>query len=251
MSRLDSIFSSGPACIVPMVLGDPDLDTTLAMAKELLRAGADAIELHLPFSDPTAEGELMQNGALRALKNGVTVKDAITFTQKAAQAGIPVILKSYANVVLHYGIEAFAEQAAQAGACALYLFDVPLEERQEFLPALQKHSLPLLSSISTGAEARLPLICQNAQGCLLCEGLPGEASDALFRLAKLAKEQCSLPLVLELGLCSPDQAAQAAGLSCSVSLGESIAAIIELYGTAAIPRAETYVAGIKAAMRSV
>ena len=236
MSRLDSIFSSGPACIVPMVLGDPDLDTTLAMAKELLRAGADAIELHLPFSDPTAEGELMQNGALRALKNGVTVKDAI---------------KSYANVVLHYGIEAFAGQAAQAGACALYLFDVPLEERQEFLPALQKHSLPLLSSISTGAEARLPLICQNAQGCLLCEGLPGEGSDALFRLAKLAKEQCSLPLVLELGLCSPDQAAQAAGLSCSVSLGESIAAIIELYGTAAIPRAETYVAGIKAAMRSV
>ena len=112
-------------------------------------------------------------------------------------------------------------------------------------------SLPLLSSISTGAEARLPLICQNAQGCLLCEGLPGEGSDALFRLAKLAKEQCSLPLVLELGLCSPDQAAQAAGLSCSVSLGESIAAIIELYGTAAIPRAETYVAGIKAAMRSV
>ena len=83
MSRLDSIFSSGPACIVPMVLGDPDLDTTLAMAKELLRAGADAIELHLPFSDPTAEGELMQNGALRALKNGVSVKDAITFTQKA------------------------------------------------------------------------------------------------------------------------------------------------------------------------
>ena len=248
MSRLDSIFSSGPACIVPMVLGDPDLDTTLAMAKELLCAGADAIELHLPFSDPTAEGELMQSGALRALKNGVSVKDAIAFTQKASQAGIPVILKSYANVVLHYGIEAFAEQAALAGACAL---DVPLEERQEFLPALQKHSLPLLSSISTGAEARLPLICQNAQGCLLCEGLPGEGSDALFRLAKLAKEQCSLPLVLELGLCSPDQAAQAAGLSCSVSLGESIAAIIELYGTAAIPRAETYVAGIKAAMRSV
>lgn len=179
------------------------------------------------------------------------MKDAITFTQKAAQAGIPVILKSYANVVLHYGIEAFAEQAAQAGACALYLFDVPLEERAG-IPALPAKALPpLLSSISTGAEARLPLICQNAQGCLLCEGLPGEELEPLFALAKEAREQCSLPVVLELGLCSPDQAAQAAGLSCSVSLGESIAAIIELYGTAAIPRAETYVAGIKAAMRSV
>ena len=251
MSRHDKIFQSGPACIVPMVLGDPDLDSTLAMAKELLRAGADAIELHLPFSDPTAEGELLQNGALRALKNGVTVKESIAFTKTASEAGIPIILKSYANVVLHYGIEAFAEQAAQAGACALYLFDVPLEERQEFLSALQKHSLPLLSSVSTGAVARVPLICQNAQDCLLCEGLPGEELEPLFALAKEAREQCSLPVVLELGLCSPDQAAQAAGLSCSVSLGESIAAIIEHYGTAAIPRAETYVAGIKAAMRSV
>ena len=251
MSKIAQAFARGKAFIPFITCGDPDLETTAAAVRAAVENGADLIELGIPFSDPTAEGELMQNGALRALKNGVSVKDAITFTQKAAQAGIPVILKSYANVVLHYGIEAFAEQAAQAGACALYLFDVPLEERQEFLPALQKHSLPLLSSISTGAEARLPLICQNAQGCLLCEGLPGEGSDALFRLAKLAKEQCSLPLVLELGLCSPDQAAQAAGLSCSVSLGESIAAIIELYGTAAIPRAETYVAGIKAAMRSV
>ena len=249
MSRLDTIFQGGPACIAPIVVGDPDLSSTSDLALALARAGADAIELHLPFSDPTAEGELLQKGALRALAGGVTVDDALALTKKVAGAGVPVVLRSYANVVFHYGAEAFAEQAAAAGACALHLYDVPLEEREEFAPFCRQQGLALLSSASTGSMARVPRICRGATGYLLCEKMPGEPEEALFELAALAMRHCALPLVLELEHCTPALAARAAELSVSVSLGDAVAALVDQYGAAAAPHASAYVASVKAALR--
>ena len=249
MKPIDAIFQGGSACIAPVVVGDPDLSVTFDLALALAQAGADAIELHLPFSDPTAEGALLQKGALRALAGSVTAKDALALTQKLSGAGIPSVLRSYANVVFHYGAADFAAQAAAAGACALHLFDVPLEERGEFEPFCRQQGLALLSSVSTGSVARVAHICRSAQGYLLCEKMPGEPEDALFDLAAFASQHCALPLVLEFQQCTPELAARAAALSASVSLGDAIAALVDAHGAQAASYAAAHVAHIKAALR--
>ena len=133
MNRIKCAFAKGKALIPFMVCGDPDLGTTEQVVLAMAEAGADLIELGIPFSDPTAEGPAIQAASQRALQKGVTADDIFAMVERLRKkVSVPVVLSTYANVVFSYGTDRFLARAAQAGVDGLILSDVPLEEKEEF-----------------------------------------------------------------------------------------------------------------------
>ena len=142
MTRIAEAFSNKKAFIPFLTCGDPDLETTAEFIKVMEQAGADIIELGIPFSDPTAEGPVIQGANLRALKTGVTtdkIFDMVEDVQK--EVSVPLVFMTYANVVYSYGTKPFLERAKKAGIAGLILPDVPFEEKEEFAPACEESSL--------------------------------------------------------------------------------------------------------------
>ena len=135
MNRISSAFDHGKAFIAFITCGDPDLETTGAAVREAVRNGADLIELGIPFSDPTAEGPVIQEASLRALQGGVTTDLIFTFVEDLRKdVSVPLVFMTYANVVFSYGAERFISSCARIGIDGLILPDLPFEEKGEFLP---------------------------------------------------------------------------------------------------------------------
>ena len=136
MSKIKAAFADGKAFIPFLTCGDPDLETTEALVRVMAEAGADLIELGIPFSDPTAEGPVIQQANIRALSGGVTTDKILEMARKLrSEISVPLVFMTYANVVFSYGTERFLSAAAQAGIAGLILPDVPFEEKDEFGPA--------------------------------------------------------------------------------------------------------------------
>ena len=167
--RIKAAFENGKAFIPFVTCGDPNLETTKKIIAELVNAGAAVIELGIPFSDPTAEGPVIQAANLRALSAGTTtdkIFDMVAEVRKTVDT--PLVFMTYANVVFHYGIEKFAERAAAAGVDGLILPDVPFEEKEEFAPAFAERGMDLISMIAPTSEERIDMIAREAQGFVYC-----------------------------------------------------------------------------------
>ena len=153
MSNIKSAFEKGKAFIPFITCGDPDLETTAAAVREMVKAGADLIELGIPFSDPTAEGPVIQGANLRALNGGVTTDKIFELVRELRQdVKIPMVFMTYANVVFSYGAERFISRCGEIGIDGLILPDLPFEEKEEFLDVCSDYGVDLISLIAPTSE---------------------------------------------------------------------------------------------------
>ena len=256
MSRIASAFDNGKAFIAFITCGDPDLATTAAAVREAVKNGADLIELGIPFSDPTAEGPVIQEASLRALRGGVTTDRIFDFVASLRKdVHVPLVFMTYANVIFSYGPERFIPACARLGVDGLILPDLPFEEKEEFLPLCRQHGVSLISLIAPTSRDRIAMIAREAEGFLYIVsslGVTGTRSKITTDLAsiiKVVRENTDVPCAVGFGISTPEQAAKMAGLSDGAIVGSAIIKILEKYGKEAPAFIGEYVKKMKDGVR--
>lgn len=256
MSNIKSAFENGKAFIAFITCGDPDLETTAAAVREAVKNGADLIELGIPFSDPTAEGPVIQAASYRALKGGVTTDKIFDFVRELRRdIKIPMVFMTYANVVFSYGSEKFMSLCRETGIDGIILPDLPYEEKDEFLPMCRKYGIDLISLIAPTSKNRIAMIAKEAEGFLYIvsslgvTGTRSEITTDLSSIIKVVRENTSIPCAIGFGISTPEQARKMSKLSDGVIVGSAIVKILEQYGKDAPKHVGEYVKSMKDAMK--
>ncbi len=256
MSNVSKAFDHGKAFIPFVTCGDPDLGVTEGLVYAMEEAGADLIELGIPFSDPTAEGPVIQEANVRALGGGVTTDRIFQMVDRIRRhTRIPLAFMTYANVVFSYGTERFIRTAGELGMDALILPDVPFEEKEEFAPVCRAHGIDLISLIAPTSHERIRRIAADAEGFVYCvssmgvTGTRSEIKTDVGEMVGLVKEQKEIPCAVGFGISTPEQAAAMANQSDGVIVGSAIVKLCAAYGTDCVPHVKEYVRGMKAAIR--
>ena len=237
MSNIRNAFAKGKAFIPFITCGDPDLATTAAVVRAATRNGADLIELGIPFSDPTAEGPVIQGANLRALTGGVTTDRVFELVRELRRdVTIPLVFMTYANVVYSYGAERFISTCAEIGVDGLILPDLPFEEKEEFLPICRQYGVDLISMIAPTSAGRIAMIAREAEGfvylvsSLGVTGVRSEITTDLAAIVRVVRENTDIPCAVGFGISTPEQARKMAGLSDGAIVGSAIVRLIEQYG---------------------
>lgn len=256
MSKIRHAFENGKAFIAFLTCGDPDLETTAAAVRAAAANGADLIELGIPFSDPTAEGPVIQAANLRALKGGVTTDRIFEFVKELRRdVKVPMVFMTYANVVFSYGSERFLSRCREVEIDGLILPDVPFEEKEEFLPFCRKYGVDLVSLIAPTSENRIAKIAQEAEGFLYIvsslgvTGTRTEITTDLASIVKVVRENTAIPCAIGFGISTPEQAKKMADIADGAIVGSAIVKLLEQYGTEAPEHIGAYVKEMKAALR--
>ena len=255
MSNIQKAFENGKAFIAFITCGDPDLATTAEVVKEAARNGADLIELGIPFSDPTAEGPVIQGANIRALKGGVTTDKIFDFVRELRkEVTVPMVFMTYANVVFSYGSEKFIATCKEIGMDGLILPDVPFEEKEEFQLICDQYDIDFISLIAPTSENRIAMIAKEAKGFLYIvsslgvTGTRTEIKTDLSSIVEVVRQNTDVPCAIGFGISTPEQAKKMAGLSDGAIVGSAIIKILEKYGTEAPKYVGEYVKSMKDAM---
>lgn len=234
MSNIKKAFENGKAFIAFITCGDPDLQTTAAAIRAAVENGADLIELGIPFSDPTAEGPVIQGANLRALKGGVTTDKIFDFVKELRRdVKVPMVFMTYANVVFSYGTERFVSTCKEIGMDGLILPDLPFEEKEEFQPVCKKYGIDLISLIAPTSENRIAMIAKEAEGFLYIvsslgvTGTRSEINTDLESIVKVVRENTDIPCAIGFGISTPKQAQKMAAISDGVIVGSAIVKLLE------------------------
>ena len=257
MSDIKKAFENGKAFIAFVTCGDPDLETTAKVVRAAVENGADLIELGIPFSDPTAEGPVIQGANLRALRGGITTDKIFAFVKELRRdVKVPMVFMTYANVVFSYGAEKFISTCRDIGIDGLILPDLPFEEKEEFLPACRQYDVDLISLIAPTSENRISMIAREAEGFIYIVsslGVTGTRSEIrtdLSSIVKVVRENTKVPCAIGFGISTPEQAKKMADISDGAIVGSAIVKLIEKYGTDAPEHVAEYVKSMKDAIRS-
>ena len=256
MSNIKKAFENGKAFIPFITCGDPDLSTTKKVVIAAAENGADLIELGIPFSDPTAEGPVIQGANLRALSNGVTTDKIFSFVKELREdVKIPLVFMTYSNVVFSYGAERFISTCADISIDGLILPDLPFEEKDEFLPLCRKYGVDLISLIAPTSENRISMIAKEAEGFIYVvsslgvTGVRSEIKTDLNSIVKVIRENTSLPCAIGFGISTPEQARKMADISDGAIVGSAIIKLLKEYGADAPKYVGEYVRSMKDALR--
>ena len=256
MSKIHQAFERGKAFIAFITCGDPDLETTAAVVRSAAANGADLIELGIPFSDPTAEGPVIQGANLRALQGGVTTDKIFDLVRELRKdVSIPMVFMTYANVVYSYGAERFIRTCREIGIDGLILPDVPFEEKEEFLPLCHRYGVDLVSLIAPTSEDRITDIAAEAEGFLYIvsslgvTGTRSEITTDLALIVSVVRRHTKIPCAVGFGISTPEQARKMADVSDGAIVGSAIIKILEQYGRDAAPEVGKYVRSMKDALR--
>jgi len=256
MSNIKKAFENKKAFIPFITCGDPDLETTAELVKEAAKNGAALIELGIPFSDPTAEGPVIQGANIRALSGGVTTDKIFDFVKEIRkEVTIPMVFMTYANVVFSYGSDKFIKTCSEIGIDGLILPDLPFEEKEEFLPECHKYGVDLISLIAPTSENRIAMIAKEAEGFLYIvsslgvTGTRSEITTDLGSIIKVVKENTDIPCAIGFGISTPEQAKKMAGFADGVIVGSAIIKKLAQYGKDAAPYVGEYVGQMKEAIK--
>ena len=256
MSKIKEAFAGGKAFIPFITCGDPDLDTTKEIVRAMEKNGADLIELGIPFSDPTAEGPVIQAANLRALTGGVTTDKIFDMVEDLRKdVKVPMVFMTYANVVFSYGIERFAKKAATVGMDGVILPDVPFEEKEEFASVFRKEGMDLISLIAPTSHDRISMIAKEAEGFVYCvsslgvTGMRSQITTDVGAMVELVKKSSDIPAAIGFGISGPEQAKKMAAVSDGVIVGSAIVKLVEKYGKDAVPYVAEFVKSVKDAIR--
>ncbi|MBQ9358665.1 MAG: tryptophan synthase subunit alpha [Abditibacteriota bacterium] len=256
MSKIYKAFEQGKAFIPFITCGDPDAETTEAAVKAAADNGADLIELGIPFSDPTAEGPVIQGANLRALNGGMTTDKVFALVGRLRKTlELPLVFMTYSNVVFSYGAERFTERCREEGVDGVILPDLPFEEKEEFVGPCRAAGVDLISMIAPTSENRIAMIAREAEGFLYVvsslgvTGMRSEITTDLASIIKTVRQNTSVPCAIGFGISNPEQARKMAALSDGAIVGSAIIRLLEQYGPGAPERIGAFVREMKAAVR--
>jgi len=242
----DNLKTEGKKGFIPFITaGDPDLNTTVKLVSVMSDAGADIIELGVPYSEPVADGPVIQAATQRALDKGVTLTKIANAVSQIRKSGVlvPIVLMSYYNPILQYGLKRFAEDAKNVGVDGVIVPDLPIEESQPLFRELNVNNIHLIPLVApTTTDARLKKIAASAGGFIYCvsvTGVTGEREkidEELSNLTARIKEASKLPVAVGFGVSKPEQASYIAKHCDAVIVGSAIVRIIEKNPDAAVDK---------------
>lgn len=247
--------ANGNAFIAFLTAGDPDADSTVRFVLEMEKAGADLIEIGIPFSDPTAEGVVIQDANIRALKNGMTTDGAFEIVRRIREVSqIPLCFMTYCNPVFHYGYDRFFSKCEELGVDGIILPDLPYEEKAEMEEPANAHGVAVISMIAPTSEARIQTTAKEAKGFIYVvssmgvTGVRSEIKTDLASIVQSVREVTDVPCAIGFGISTPEQAKKMAGISDGSIVGSAIVKIIAAKGKDAAPDLAEYVRSMKEAV---
>lgn len=256
MSNIRKAFEKGKAFIAFITCGDPDLETTDKVVRAAAENGADLIELGIPFSDPTAEGPVIQGANLRALTGGITTDKIFAFVKELRRdVKVPMVFMTYANVVFSYGAEKFISTCREIEIDGLILPDLPFEEKEEFQPLCRQYDINLISLIAPTSENRIAMIAKEAEGfvyivsSLGVTGTRNEIKTDLASIINVVRENTDVPCAIGFGISTPEQAKKMTDISDGAIVGSAIIKLLEKHGKDAPKYVGEYVKSMKNAIR--
>lgn len=256
MSNISKAFENGKAFIPFITCGDPDLETTGKVVREMVKNGADLIELGIPFSDPTAEGPVIQGANIRALKGNVTTDKIFDFVRDLRKdVTVPMVFMTYANVVFSYDAEKFISTCKEIGIDGIILPDLPFEEKEEFQPICEKYDVDLISLIAPTSESRISMIAKEAKGFIYLvsslgvTGTRSEIKTDLASIIEVIRANTDVPCAIGFGISNPEQAAKMAAISDGAIVGSAIIKILEANGRDSAGPVGEFVKAMKDAIR--
>ncbi|MDR3324923.1 MAG: tryptophan synthase subunit alpha [Spirochaetaceae bacterium] len=259
MSNIDKAFSGGKAFIAFLTGGDPSMESSREFILRMARAGADLIEIGVPFSDPIAEGPVIQAANIRALGNGASVEGLFALVKAVRlETDVPLVFLSYFNPVFRFGCERFFARCKAVGVDGIIIPDLPFEEADEVRPAARANGVDVISLVAPTSQARIKEIARNADGFLYIvsslgvTGVRSEITTDVRGIVETAKECApALPCAVGFGINTPAQAAEIARHADGVIVGSAIVKIIAEHGAGAGERLSAYVREMKAAIRQL
>ena len=258
MSKIENAFKNGKAFIPFITCGDPDLETTAQVIRVAAQNGADLIELGIPFSDPTAEGVVIQEANFRALNAGTTTDKVFNLVKDLRRdIDIPFVFMTYANVIFSYGAERFISICSEIGIDGIILPDLPYEEKEEFQQFCDIYNVDLISMIAPTSEQRIAMIASQAQGFIYIvsslgvTGTRSEITTDLDSIIKVVRENTNVPCAIGFGISTPEQAKNMAKLSDGVIVGSQIIKLIEKHGKSSADVIGEYVKNMKSAISEI
>lgn len=256
MNRIQNAFDGKKAFIGFLTAGDPNFDASYDNITAMVKAGADLIEIGIPFSDPIAEGVVIQEADVRALKAGMTTDKAFEMAQKVrSQTDIPLVFMTYLNPVFKYGYDKFFAKCREIGVDGLIVPDMPFEEKNEADETAKKYGVSVISMIAPTSEQRIKEIAENAEGFLYIvssmgvTGVRSEIKTDLASIMETVRKYAKVPAAIGFGISTPEQAKKMSQIANGVIVGSAIVRLIEKYGDNAADEIYKYVKSMKDAIR--
>lgn len=255
MSKIAQAFDHGKAFIPFVTAGDPDLETTKKLLPVLQESGADLIEIGIPFSDPVAEGIVIQKADERALKAGTTTDKIFDMVASIKdEMHVPMVFMTYANVIFVYGIEKFAKRSKEIGMSGVIIPDVPFEEKEEMDSVFSRYDLDVISLIAPTSHDRIQAIAAEAKGFVYCvsslgvTGMRSTINKGVATMIEQVKKTKDIPCAIGFGISTPEQAKEMSEFSDGVIVGSAIVKLVETYGKECIKPVSEYVKSMKEAI---
>ena len=253
MSKIRDAFKDKKAYVGFLTAGDPSLEKTEEFIIEMEKAGASVIEIGIPFSDPIAEGPIVQDANVRALSvpGGCTTDMVFDMVERVSKkVSVPLIFLTYLNPVFTYGYEKFCAKCKETGVSGVIIPDMPFEERQELEPVMKEYGIELVSLVAPASDERIKMIAKNATGyiyVLPSKEVMGDSDKVVANVDKMVstiREVTDVPVVVEFEIDSIEQAVKYSKVTDGIIAGNSIVKIIEKYGNDAGKHVNEYVKSI-------
>ena len=255
MSRIHEAFEGKKAFVAFLTAGDPDFETSVKNFKAVAAAGADLIEVGIPFSDPIAEGPVIQEADIRALSAGMTTDRVFELVKEVRkEVKIPMVFMTYANPVYHYGLDRFFAKTAEVGIDGIIIPDAPFEESNEFSSVAEKYGVDVISMIAPTSEDRIREIASTAKGFIYVvsslgvTGVRSEITTDLSGILSAIKEVTDVPAAIGFGISTPEQARKMSAYADGVIVGSAMVRIVAEKGKAAPEALAEYVKSMKAVL---
>lgn len=256
MNKISDAFNDGKAFIGFVTAGDPDLNTSKEILLSMSKGGCDLIEVGIPFSDPIAEGPVIQDANIRALKNNVTTDDVFALTKSVSQeVDTPMVFMTYLNVLFKYGYDKFLQKAKDSGICGVIIPDLPYEEKDELQSVAKKYGIEVVSLVAPTSEDRIKMIAADAEGFIYTvssmgvTGVRSEIKTDLESITKAIKEVTDVPVAIGFGINTPEQARKYSHIADGVIVGSAIVKLVAEHKTDAPKYVYEYVKSMKDAIR--
>lgn len=255
MSKIKQAFANGKAFIPFLTAGDPGADQTVEFILEMAAAGADLIEIGIPFSDPTAEGVVIQDANIRSLAAGMTTDGVFDIVRRVRETSdIPLAFMTYLNPVFHYGYDRFFKICQELGVDGIIIPDLPYEEKHELAEIAAGYGVDVVSMIAPTSRQRIQMIAKEAVGFIYVvssmgvTGVRSEITTDLDSIVKAIREVTDVPVAIGFGISTPEQAEKMAAIADGAIVGSAIVKMIEKNKTESGPILGEYVKEMKAAV---